>query len=135
VGPALVLYANLHLNSDLQAIGWALLLAGGASLLTDGIKQTRDLDNELGQWLLLHIINLGGVLVARFYIFPMAAYRLLDLVSATQPAWLWAVAAAGIGAMTLFNVVVFVLLTEKLLRNGTLFVSRAVNGWSKMKTT
>ena len=133
-----MLYANLHLNSDLQAIGWALLLAGGASLLTDGIKQTRDLDNELGQWLLLHIFNLGGVVVARFYIFPLAAYRLLDVISATQPAWLWAVAALGIGAMTLFNVVVFTLLTEKLFRNGVLFISRTATGASgqpKVKTT
>jgi len=122
--PGLVLVGQLHLNSDLQAIGWSLLLAGGVSLLCDAMKQTRDLDTELGQWLILHLINLSGVAFARFYVFPTASYNLIQTVVANHPAWLAAVSIGGIACMTVFNVTVFGIMSHKLLVNGSTYVKR-----------
>jgi hypothetical protein len=111
-------------DPDLQAIGWALLLAGGVSLLADAMKQTRDLDTELGQWLALHLVNLCGVLFARFYIFPTAGYKLMKTCIEEQPQWLAAVSGLGLACMTIFNVVVLAIMSEKLARNGFAFAKQ-----------
>jgi len=122
--PGLVLVGQLHLNKDLQTVDWALLLAGGVSLLCDAMKQTRDIEHELGQWLALHMVNLCGVLFARFYIFPTASYSLLQTVRASQPLWLLGLSYMGIGAMTVFNVVIFTLMCGKLFTYGRLYVKQ-----------
>lgn len=114
--PQLVM-AGLHQNEHLQAIGWALLLAGGVSLLTDGLKQTRRMSTQLGQWLALHTTSLSGVLLARFVIFPQASLGLLNDM-ASGPEWLWYLCAFGIGSMAMFNIIVVCILTEKLVRYG-----------------
>jgi len=131
--PGLVLVGQLHMNPDLQAIGWALLLAGGVSLLCDGLKQTRDLDTELGSWLLLHMFNMCGVIFARFYVFPQAAYNLMNTVILHHPKWLAWVSGLGIGSMTLFNCIVFAILTEKLMRNGLTYIKRKFATTSAIK--
>jgi len=113
---------GLHRNSDLQAIGWSLLLAGGVSLLCDSFKQTRSLDTQLGQWLTLHIINMIGVILARFVIFPVASYNLLTKLWAGESAWMGNLAAAGIASMAVFNAVVIVIMSEKLYRNGGMYL-------------
>lgn len=117
--PSLIM-AGFHHNEHLQAIGWSLLLAGGVSLLTDGIKQTRSMDTQLGQWLALHVINLTGVLAARFVVFPLASFSLLTGMSETHPS-LVKLAAFGVGSMALFNLAVVVILCEKLVRYGSMW--------------
>jgi hypothetical protein len=134
VSPGMVLVGGLHMNKDLQAIGWALLLAGGVSLLCDGAKQTRDLDTELGQWLLLHSINMSGVLFARFYIFPHASYSLMQTVMANHPTWLAAASIFGIVSMSVFNVVVLGIMTGKLVTHGSVFAKRQLGLADKVKT-
>jgi len=122
--PSLIL-VGYHQNKDLQQIGWSLLLAGGVSLLCDGFKQTKDLETELGQWLILHIINLTGIIIARFIVFPIASYGLLTTVweSATSSKDLIAIAATvGVFSMSIFNVIVIVIMTEKLVKNGLVFL-------------
>ena len=114
--PPLIFYAQAHANPALQAIGWALLLAGGVSLLTDGVKQTRSLDTQLGQWLVLHSINLVGVIVARWWIFPKAGLELLDTMRHSDA--LFNATVVGIGSMAIFNLIVVAILSEKLVRYG-----------------
>jgi hypothetical protein len=114
--PNLVM-AGFHRNEHLQQIGWALLLAGGITLLTDGLKQTRSLGTQLGQWLFLHCVSFAGVLAARFYIFPFASMGLLQDMS-SGPEYLYYLCGAGIVSMALFNLVIVVILTEKLFRYG-----------------
>jgi hypothetical protein len=118
--PSLIM-AGYHHNENLQRIGWSLLLAGGVSLFTEGLKQTRSMSTQLGQWLTLHLISLAGVLFARFYIFPYAAMGLLDDITAVSPE-LYNLAALGIGSMAFFNVAVGAILSEKLIKYGWIFV-------------
>ena len=121
--PPLVLLGGMHLQEPLQVVGWSLLLAGGVSLLTDGLKQTRSLQTQLGQWLALHVLNICGVLLARFYIYPQAGFRVVAIMTeAQQPDWLVKLAVAGLLSMAVFNVAVVAILLEKLVRFGALFV-------------
>ena len=119
--PSLVMI-GLHKNEDLQAIGWSLLLAGGVSLLSDSFKQTRNLDTQMGQWLILHLINMTGVILARFVVFPIASYGLLKTCWESSPDYISYLTTAGIGSMAVFNFVVLVLMTEKLIRNGSIYL-------------
>jgi hypothetical protein len=120
-GPCLVLN-GFHNNGDLQAIGWSLLLAGGVSLLCDSFKQTRSLETQLGQWLTLHLINMTGVVSARFVVFPVASVGLLRNCAELNQGWIYYLAVAGCGSMAIFNIIVLVLMSEKLYKNGRTFL-------------
>ena len=129
--PGMVLVGQLHLNNDLQQIGWALLLAGGVSLLCDAAKQSRDIETELGEWLVLHSINLCGVLFARFYIFPRASLSLIQHIGGNHPAWLYYVSLMGIASMSVFNVVILTIMTGKLFTYGRIYAKKQFTQHSK----
>ena len=122
--PQLVMI-GYHKNVHLQAIGWSLLLAGGVSLLSDSFKQTRNLETQMGQWLVLHVINMTGVVLARFMVFPTASYELLKACFETSPEWIAYLTTAGILSMAVLNLVVLVLMIEKLFKNGKIELKKA----------
>jgi hypothetical protein len=122
--PSLIM-GGYHRNQNLMMIGWALLLAGGVSLLTEGLKQTRSMSTQLGQWLSLHVTSLCGVIFARFYIFPLASIGLLKDISEQSPD-LYNIAMIGIGSMAFFNICVLVILSEKLIKYGWIYFSQTI---------
>lgn len=115
----LILNADLHYNGHIQALAMWMLLGGAGSLFAIAYLHLLDLTENITQATAFVYLNMAFFFFARWYIFPMEAYNVIQDVQANPSlAGTWSatlLSAAGI-CLGLFNTAMLVDLIPKTAR-------------------